>query len=229
MTNLVIDDVQQKKLEQLLREGCSDLNLKVTDQQQQLLLRYLLLLAKWNKAYNLTAIRDVEAMVSRHLLDSLVVALHLEGEYLIDVGTGPGLPGIPLAILFPEKRITLLDSNSKKTRFLFQAKIELGLENIEVIHSRVEQFSPPESLQRSGFDAVLSRAFATLEDMVTWCRHLPHEQGSFLAMKGKYPEEEISQLPKGYKVVETYPLPVPGEEGERHLIKIAAAGETEPN
>ncbi len=215
-----INSQQIEKLQKELNRGCETLELTPTEEQKRLLLNYLQLLNKWNKAYNLTAIRDIEEMVSRHLLDSLAVAKFIKSENYIDVGTGPGLPGIPLAILFPEKHFTLLDSNSKKTRFLFQAKTELKLDNIEVVHSRVEKFQPPAHLAKGGFDGVLSRAFATLEDMVNWCHHLPHENGCFLAMKGKFPEEEISQLPKGVKVAQTYPLPVPGEEGERHLVEI---------
>ncbi len=210
----------EEKLKRDLNLGCEALGLSLEEQQKKLLLNYVVLLNKWNKAYNLTAIRDIEEMVRRHLLDSLAVAKYINGENYIDVGTGPGLPGIPLAIIFPEKHFTLLDSNSKKTRFLFQAKTELNLSNIDVVHSRVEKFQAPVSLEKNGFDGVLSRAFATLADMVNWCQHLPHKNGYFLAMKGKYPEDEIDQLPNGYKVAQTYPLPVPGEEGERHLIEI---------
>lgn len=166
---------------------------------------------KWNKVYNLTAVRDPVQMVTRHLLDSLSIAPWCVGQRLIDVGTGAGLPGIPLAILYPGKEIHLLDSNSKKTRFLVQVKSALGLNNIYVHHARVESFVPPER-----YDAVLSRAFASLEDMVGSCEHLLCESGQFLAMKGVLPESGIASLAD--YAADVHELTVPDLDEQRHLI-----------
>ncbi|UZE98091.1 16S rRNA (guanine(527)-N(7))-methyltransferase RsmG [Alkalimarinus alittae] len=191
----------------------------MTDTQTSALLCYLELLNKWNKAYNLTAVRNPEEMLYRHLLDSLSVVSWVKGERIIDVGTGPGLPGIPLAILFPSTDFTLLDSNGKKTRFLTQCKLEMGLDNITVIHGRVEDFQP-EAL----FDQVISRAFSAIENMVNWCGHLVDSKGKFLAMKGLFPKEELTSLPEGFTVEESHELDVPGCDGERHLIIIRKNG-----
>jgi len=203
----------QKELTTLLLKGCAEMDIAVTEQQQALLIEYIQLFEKWNKAYNLSAVRKVRQMVSRHLLDSLVVAPLIEGDRFIDVGTGGGLPGIPLAIMFPERQFTLLDSNGKKTRFLYQVKMQLQLDNVTVVNTRVEAFQP-EVL----FDGVISRAFASLLDMTSGCQHLLAEGGRFWALKGIYPEDELSALEKSYKVDASYPLRVPGEEGERHLL-----------
>ncbi|MBA4821858.1 16S rRNA (guanine(527)-N(7))-methyltransferase RsmG [Pantoea ananatis] len=186
------------------------------DQQKQQLVAYVGLLDKWNKAYNLTSVRDPQQMLVRHILDSIVVAPHLQGSRFIDVGTGPGLPGIPLAIVMPEAHFTLLDSLGKRVRFLRQVQHELGLTNIEPVQSRVEAFpsEPP-------FDGVISRAFASLEDMVSWCHHLPAENGRFYALKGVRPDEEIASLPAGYALDKVISLHVPQLEGERHLVIVA--------
>ncbi len=174
---------------------------------------YINLLEKWNKAFNLTAIRDINEMLDKHLVDSLSIAKFIIGERFIDVGTGPGLPGIPLAILYPDKQFYLLDSDGKKTRFLQQAKNELQLENIEIVNQRVEDFHPEFT-----FDGVLSRAFASLQDMVKGAEHLCAESGHFFAMKGQYPEMELQAIKKPYKV---QAINWPGNELERHLIIIS--------
>ncbi|MEH6608264.1 MAG: 16S rRNA (guanine(527)-N(7))-methyltransferase RsmG [Halioglobus sp.] len=179
------------------------------------MLSYLALLQKWNKAYNLTAVRNPEDMVIRHLLDSLVVSEHLQGQRIIDVGTGAGLPGIPLAIIHPDRDFHLLDSNGKKTRFLFQVKTELGLANITAHHARVESFRPD-----SLFDAVLSRAFSSLQDMVTGCQHLLAPQGCYLAMKGVISEQELQGVATVCEVAKVEELAVPGLTEQRHLIKL---------
>jgi 16S rRNA (guanine527-N7)-methyltransferase len=175
------------------------------------------MLHKWNKAYNLTSVRDPNEMLVRHILDSIVVAPHLQGTRFIDVGTGPGLPGIPLSIVRPESHFTLLDSLGKRVRFLRQVQHELKLTNIEPVQSRVEDFpaEPP-------FDGVISRAFASLNDMVSWCHHLPGDAGRFYALKGQLPEDEIALLPAGLAVESIVELKVPHLEGERHLVIVKA-------
>ena len=198
----------------LLKTGLKKLNIELSDDKIELLLAYHALLVKWNKAYNLTAVRDPEEMIRRHLLDSLSILPHITGDRILDVGTGPGLPGIPLAICFPEKNLTLLDSNGKKTRFLTQAKIELKLDNMTPVQSRIESF------ETEPFDAITSRAFATLKDMVDGSIHLLKDEGYFYAMKGLYPTEEIGELDNRTTVVDCFALHVPGEEAERHLVKI---------
>lgn len=196
--------------------GLQQLGLSLQDRQVDQLLEYLNLLQKWNRAYNLTAIREPEAMLKLHLLDSLSITPLVQGQRIVDVGTGPGLPGIPLAICFPDRQLTLLDSNGKKTRFLFQVKNSLSLGNVCEIQSRVEDYRPEQL-----FDAVTSRAFTSLWDMVNKCRHLLADGGRFYAMKGQYPAEELSELPKHYNVIASHPLNVPGVEGQRHLVEIA--------
>ncbi|WP_372758830.1 16S rRNA (guanine(527)-N(7))-methyltransferase RsmG [Litorivivens sp.] len=198
-----------------LQRGLAGLSLTLSEQQQDQLLHYLALLIKWNRAYNLTAIRDPQEMVSKHLLDSLSVAPFIRGERLLDVGTGAGLPGIPLAIVYPEKEFELLDANSKKTRFLTHVVAELVLTNVKVHHCRIEA-----GKLGAHYQGILSRAFASLADMTAACGPLLAEGGELLAMKGQYPEEELSQLPKPYIVKGSHALVVPGLTGERHLIRI---------
>ena len=198
-----------------LKLGLERLHLSCNEKQINQLLNYLDLLERWNKAYNLTAIRDPFDMINLHLLDSLAISVELQGDRFIDVGTGPGLPGIPLAIMNQNKNFTLLDSNGKKTRFLFQTKLELGLDNISEVNQRVQDFHPKQT-----YDCVLSRAFSSLGDMVENCQHLLNQNGYFLAMKGKLPQTELRELPKNYKVEKLHSINVPGVEGQRHLIKI---------
>ncbi|ECI0416043.1 16S rRNA (guanine(527)-N(7))-methyltransferase RsmG [Salmonella enterica subsp. salamae] len=199
------------KLSRLLDEA----GISLTDHQKTLLVAYVDMLHKWNKAYNLTSVRDPAEMVVRHILDSIVVAPYLQGQRFIDVGTGPGLPGIPLAIVLPDAHFTLLDSLGKRVRFLRQVQHELKLENITPVQSRVEVYpsEPP-------FDGVISRAFASLNDMVSWCHHLPGEKGRFYALKGQVPEDEIASLPDDFSVESVEKLRVPQLEGERHLVII---------
>ncbi|OLU21038.1 16S rRNA (guanine(527)-N(7))-methyltransferase RsmG [Pseudomonas sp. PA1(2017)] len=198
-----------------LLQGARELGVDLTEQQQTQLLAYLALLIKWNKAYNLTAVRDPDEMVSRHLLDSLSVVPFVAevGDNWLDVGSGGGMPGIPLAILFPERRFTLLDSNGKKTRFLTQVKLELKLANLEVIHSRVEAFTPEQS-----FNGICSRAFSSLEDFSNWTRHLGDGNTQWLAMKGVHPDDELQALPADFRLTATHVLKVPGCQGQRHLL-----------
>ena len=195
--------------------GLSSLGLDLTESQQQLLLQYLELLFRWNQTYNLTAIRDQHVMVTKHLLDSLTVMPHLRGQRFIDVGTGAGLPGIPLAIALPDKHFSLLDSNGKKTRFLTHAKNELSLPNVEVIKSRVADFIPEQR-----YDAVLSRAFASLGDMIDGCQHLLLPSGEFLAMKGQRPDDELERIDSKSLPVSITDLEVPGLSEYRCLLRI---------
>jgi len=200
---------------QQLQSMLSETDLTVPEEQQNQLIQLVELLAKWNKAYNLTSVRDPQQMLVKHIMDSIVVSPHLQGKRFIDVGTGPGLPGLPLAILNPDKQFVLLDSLGKRLRFIRQAVLELGLKNVEFVQSRVEEFQPEEK-----FDVVLSRAFASLEDMLFWCKHLPKDSGHFLALKGQFPEQEIKSLDKQFKFVESVALQVPNLEGERCLVKV---------
>ncbi|PNH78404.1 16S rRNA (guanine(527)-N(7))-methyltransferase RsmG [Vibrio diazotrophicus] len=195
-------------------------DLDVSDKQREQLLGYVGLLNKWNKAYNLTSVRDPADMLVKHILDSIVVSPYLNGERFIDVGTGPGLPGIPLAIMNPEKEFVLLDSLGKRIRFIKQVLHELGIVNVVAVQSRVEEFDP-----EGGFDAVLSRAFASMSDMVEWCQHLPRaNSGVFFALKGQLPQEEISLLPEWCSVTDVKALKVPELEGERHLVILSRKG-----
>ncbi|MFN3018977.1 16S rRNA (guanine(527)-N(7))-methyltransferase RsmG [Vibrio coralliilyticus] len=188
--------------------------LEVSDNQRDQLVGYVEMLNKWNKAYNLTSVRDPSDMLVKHILDSIVVSTHLQGQRFIDVGTGPGLPGIPLSIMNPDKEFYLLDSLGKRIRFIKQVLHELKIDNVTPIQSRVEEFQPQDK-----FDGVLSRAFASMVDMVEWCHHLPKAQtGCFMALKGQLPQDEIDQLPDWCSVTDIKALQVPELEGERHLV-----------
>lgn len=200
--------------EELCR-GAAELGITISPAQQTKLLAYLELLIKWNKAYNLTAVRNPDEMVSRHLLDSLSVVSFLAeaGDNWLDVGSGGGMPGIPLAIMFPEAHFTLLDSNGKKTRFLTQVKLELQLSNLDVVHSRVEDFRPEKP-----FSGICSRAFSSLADFANWTRHLGGADTNWLAMKGLHPEDELQVLPQDFRLQHSHVLRVPGCQGQRHLL-----------
>ena len=200
---------------QELSLGAEQLNVSLSEQQQEQLLQYLGLLIKWNKAYNLTAVRNPYEMVSRHLLDSLSVVPYVEqyGDAWLDVGSGGGMPGVPLAILFPQRKFTLLDSNGKKTRFLTQVKLELKLDNLEVIRNRVEAFTPERP-----FSGIISRAFSSLEDFTHWTRHLGDTNTRWLAMKGVHPDDELQALPDDFRLDSCQILKVPGCQGQRHLL-----------
>lgn len=197
---------------QILQVGLEQLELEATEVQQKLLLAFVGLIEKWNKAYNLTAIRDRDEMLRLHILDSLAVLPFVTGQKIIDVGTGAGLPGIPLAILMPDIQFTLVDGNSKKTRFVQQAVLELQIKNVEVVHARVE------NLGRDGeYDAVLSRAFASLKDIMNLTEYLLQPEGVLVAMKGQVPESELNKIDRAYSVS---PIVVPGVEAERCVVRI---------
>lgn len=207
----------KEPLRQQLEAGLKQMGLHFSVPEQQKLVHYIQLIARWNKVFNLTAIRDVEEMVSKHLLDSLVVQPYLESSLILDVGSGAGLPGIPFAITCPDKHFVLLDSNGKKTRFLTQAKIDLKLDNVEVIHQRVEDYQPTKDGHRIYFDVVTARAYTQTDNILTSTAHLQDENTIIMVMQGLR-DESINI--DGYTLVDSHKLDVAGLEGERHLLEI---------
>lgn len=199
----------------ILAQGIAEAGLPIDAQKQQKLLAYLTLMQKWNKVHNLTAVRDADEMVVLHLLDSLVVLPFIDGKALLDVGSGAGLPGIPLAICLPDLKVTVIDSNNKKVSFMRQAKAELGIDNLEVLGGRVEEIAPNRK-----FDMVISRAFSDLDLFISLTHQLCDAQGKWLAMKGVYPEAELAELEKntGITASKTEALKVPGLAAQRHLV-----------
>lgn len=213
MTSFLRDELMRT-----LADGTHALQLDLSDRPLAQLMDYLALLSKWNAVYNLTALRDPKQMVTHHLLDSLAVVPAFAGaKNILDVGAGGGLPGIVLAIARPDMRVSMVDTVHKKTAFLTQVKAELGLANVSVYTGRVEQLK---ALQK--FDVITSRAFAELNDFVSWSGHLLEEGGRFIALKGVMPKEEIARLPAGWKVGKVESLTVPGLDAERHLVFIEA-------
>ena len=207
--NARMDDTLRPELEAGLRQLGLDAALA------EPLLAYLALLARWNQTYNLTAIRDTREMLVKHLLDSLAMHAHLDGiETLADLGTGPGLPGIPLAIARPGLQVTLVESNGKKARFLREAVRQLKLGNASVVESRIEAFDAP-----GRFDAITARALATLPLILELGGHLLNAGGRLLAMKGVLPADEIAALPAGWRLAAVHPLRGPGLDAERHLVE----------
>lgn len=205
------------RLERRLRDGIEALKLSLPEPAVPQLLAYLEALEQWNSAYNLTAIRDPQQMITRHLLDSLALLPYVQGDRIIDVGAGAGLPGLVLAIARPELAVTTLDSNGKKARFMRHAVRSLGLANATVVESRAEAFEPDEL-----FDQVLSRAFASLADFVTGTHELLAPGGQWVAMKGKLESAELSALPPGYRIDATHRLLVPGLSEDRHAVLLTA-------
>lgn len=201
-----------------LAHGLAELRVDLTPAIRRKLLDYLALIRKWNKVYNLTAVRDPQKMVLHHLLDSLAVVPHVAAHTLLDVGSGAGLPGIPLALALPGSTVTLLDSSHKKCAFLRQAVIDLALGNVEVVCARLENWRPSRA-----FEVVVSRAFSDLPHFVTAAGGLCTPSGMLAAMKGVYPVEELAQLPAGYQVQRVHALAVPGLSGERHLVLVKRA------
>ncbi|WP_109124612.1 16S rRNA (guanine(527)-N(7))-methyltransferase RsmG [Dyella sp. C11] len=199
------------ELQTRLERGIAALGLSLPAGAVDRLLDYQALLARWNATYNLTAVRDPVEMVSRHLVDSLAIVPYVQGQTLADLGTGPGLPGIPLAIVAPERQVLLVDSNGKKVRFLREAIRSLKLENVRAVQSRVEDVE-------GQFDCITARAFASLEDMLAWGGHLLTKDGIWLAMKGRQPDEELPGVPAGFEVRAIHELQVPDVGGERHLV-----------
>lgn len=198
----------------ILEKGIKDAKLDISEQTQEKLLDYLALMQKWNKVHNLTAVRDVDEMVTLHLLDSLVVLPFIDAKSLLDVGSGAGLPGIPLAICLPDLKVTVIDSNNKKVSFMRQAKAELGIANLEVLGGRVEDIPAIRS-----FEIIISRAFSDLSLFISLTHHLLDVQGKWLAMKGVYPEAELAELAekKSVTALKVEVLNVPGLDAQRHL------------
>lgn len=212
------NSLNTQHLASILASGIDKMGMTVSSQQQQQLIGYVELMHKWNKAYNLTSVREPEQMVVKHLLDSLSVAPFVDGQHVIDVGTGPGLPGMPLAIVLPHCQFTLLDSLGKRVRFMKQCVHELKLDNVTCLHSRVEEHQP-----ETAYDIVLSRAFASLKDMLHWCAHLVDSEGKFLALKGQAQQSEIDEVSDHFHIESLNALKVPDLEGERHLVTIRKA------
>lgn len=199
-------------IETKLIEGLQDLDMQAKPAQIGLLLAYIELLAKWNKAYNLTAVRDPLQMVTRHILDSLAIYPYLKGQRVLDVGTGAGLPGIPLAIIDPTRSYYLLDSNGKKIRFLQQANMELRLPNVSFVEDRAERFVPDQC-----FDSIVARAVGSIAEIQANTDHLLCPEGQWLLMKGHFPQEELEEIEMDYKIID---YRVPGLDEQRHLVRL---------
>ena len=217
MTEAVVGRVQSE-LRKRLEQGLAELSLTLSSEAEPKLLEYLLLLEKWNHVYNLTAIRDVEKMVSGHLLDCLAVVPYVSGVRVLDAGSGAGFPGIPIAVARPDTWVTLLDSNHKKAAFLKQAVAELQLKNAGVVCERVESWRTTEK-----FDCIISRALSEIAEFVGQVTHLLAPGGVLAAMKGVHPFEEIDRLPRDFRVTHVHRLAVPGLGAERHLVLIERA------
>lgn len=210
-------DTEWKTAEQLLADGVVDLELSVSARAQRDMIAYLRELETWNASYNLTAIRAPVEMVVKHLLDSLAVLPYLgEAKHLLDVGTGAGLPGIPLAICLPRLEVTLLDSNGKKAAFLRHCVRSLGLKNVQVVQGRVEAHVPAK-----GFDVVISRAYAALDDFIATAGHCCADDGRVLAMMGAAPDAALLENVQGFNCQNVAALPIPGLGAERHLAILA--------
>jgi len=201
----------RESLRQRLCAGISELGLELDDAAIERLLAYVELLERWNAAYNLTAVREPAEMVTRHLIDSLAIVPHVRGATLADLGSGAGLPGIPLAIAAPEREILLVDSNGKKARFLREAVRRLALTRVRIAESRVENVE-------GSFDCITARAFASLAEMLGWGGHLLAQDGIWLALKGRFPQDELAAVPAEFVVDDVIALRVPGLDAERHLV-----------
>lgn len=197
----------------ILSDGLADMGLDLNGEQRRRLLDYVGLLARWNRVYNLTAVREPAKMMTRHILDCLTVVPHVWGERVLDVGTGPGLPGLVLAAVYPERRFVLLDSNGKKTRFCVQATADLGLGNVEVVQERIERYR-----NREPFTTIISRAYGSLANLLQTAGGLCAPDGRLLLMKGVYPHTELSEVAEQEECVKVLPLRVPGLDAERHLM-----------
>jgi len=212
----VVGDMQDLSAGELLKQGLVAMDCLLDDTQRSRLSSFIDTLMRWNRVFNLTGARTVEELIVYHILDSLAVGHLLRGPRIVDVGTGAGLPGIPLAIRYPRWEFVLLDSNKRKVRFLEQTVIRLGLGNVSVESRRIQEYQPD-----MRFDSVISRAFASLADLVADAGTLCAETGQVLAMKGRFPEDELRSLPPGYRVASIERLAVPYLVGERHVVCVA--------
>jgi 16S rRNA (guanine527-N7)-methyltransferase len=200
---------------EVLVAGAAQLGLSLSSAQAQQLLRLLDELDDWNQRMNLTAIRERGAQITKHLLDSLAVHLYVRGERVADIGTGAGFPGLPLALVLPQAQFTLVDSTAKKLKFVEHAAQLLGLSNVQTVHTRAETYRPKER-----FDTIVSRAVGPIERFVNWSGHLCVGGGRLLAMKGRYPTDELAHLPNGWKLAQVHRLNIPGLDEERHLVEL---------
>lgn len=211
-------------LPEFLSNGLSDMGIVMDAASQQQLLNYVELIIKWNRAYNLTSVREPQDIVVRHIFDSLSAAPYLSGDLIADVGSGAGLPGIPLALACPDRHFTLIDSNGKKARFLFHVVHTLRLSNVTVVNERVEGFQKSNLLTEVNrfqkFDTIISRAYTSMRDMLFATEHLCAHDGVFVAMKGVYPLMEIHEIPDEFKMVDVYAVEVPHLNAERHILKV---------
>ncbi len=208
--------MQRSRLGNQLDHGLKAMQQPLPAPTRTRLLDYLELLERWNRSFNLTAVRDQADMVTRHLLDALSIAPYVTGGSLLDIGSGAGLPGLVLAICNPGHPVRLLDSNGKKARFLREAVRQLGLQHVSVEQQRVEQAT-------GQYDCITARAFASLPDMLRWGGHLLAREGRWLAMKGRYPEEELDALPAEFEAEHVHALKVPGLDAQRHLVVLRHA------
>jgi 16S rRNA (guanine527-N7)-methyltransferase len=205
--------ISTAELKQLLEPLLDELSDSCAEGCLDQFILFIELLHKWNQTYNLTSVRDMRQMLPRHILDSLVIRPYLQGDQILDVGSGAGLPGIPLAIAEPQRQFTLVDSSSKKTRFMQQAIHELELDNVTVVHERIENFNPA-----NGFDTIVARAYSSIETLMTGVTHCLNIQTRILAMKGTYPLAELEYITKGFNLLAVERLTVPGMDAERHLV-----------
>jgi 16S rRNA (guanine527-N7)-methyltransferase len=206
------------RFEKKLQQGLRALDVELDVDTRVKLLQFLDILERWNRAFNLTAVRDLEQMLPRHVLDSLSVLPYVRGPRVLDIGTGAGLPGIPLALALPQFRFVLIDRNSKKLRFVRQAIHELGLKNVELVHGAVERYRPPDA-----FQSLIARAVAAIPDMLHGCRHLCAAGGVILAMKGEFPRAELAAVTAEFAVRDVVRLTVPGLDAARHLVILEPA------
>jgi 16S rRNA (guanine527-N7)-methyltransferase len=205
--------VSRKELLNTLQSGVEELGLSIPSDKQASMLAYLRLVEKWNRVYNLTAVRGIRKLLIRHLLDSLTVLPHLCGRRILDIGTGAGLPGIPLALAAPELQLVLLDSNAKRIRFLRQVVAELALDNVTLVQDRVEEYRSGEK-----FDTLVSRAYTSLAAMIESSGHLLSDDGCIIAMKGLWPGDETTTIPEGFHIDRVIDTHVPELNEQRHLV-----------